>query len=125
MASVSHLPISRDWQEKLDSLGAVNSLQGRLLECSTAVDHPFWCRQIFNVAPDDIIDLIIKDVVPDVKKQRLGGKVDSPKMIPHMYNTRAWSTYPCGCQNRYEGYSNQRIGIIGSLNPPLDQEDRS
>ena len=120
----ARLPVSGEWLRQLDELGATNPLKGLLLDYSTKIDHPFWCRQLVNFASDS--DLADMDIVkPLVKQQRLGNKPNSPKLVAHMYNTAAWSTWPCTCQYRYEGWTTQTIGVIGESHPPLCRQDRS
>ena len=114
------LPVSIDWMDKLDRLGATDSFQGKLRHYSKDSPHPFWVRTLTDVLPITVFDRVAK-VTPEVKRFKIGGKHNSAVLRRHMYCTQAWSTYPCQCIYKYEGWNPSSINAIGRPNsdPPL------
>ena len=113
-----HLPISTNWLNKLEAEGAVDCFQGKLKTYCTASIHPFWARSLENVLPPEVAKHV-ESIIPTVKQSRLGGKHQSPKLERYRYYTAAWSSHPCHCKYRYEGFYSQDVGCIGDPNPPL------
>jgi hypothetical protein len=119
MAFRDHLPITRDWLNRLESQGATDSFQGKLGRYGSVITNPFWARTLNDVLPTNIKDSVSK-VVPVVKRQRLGGKHQSTKLERSKYYTSAWSTFPCQCKYRYAGAYSASVGCIGHPSgPPL------
>ena len=115
-----HLPLSKDWLNKLERDGAQDVFQGKLKTYSAATIHPFWARSLDAVLPQPILDKVA-NIIPAVKTGRVGGKPNSPKLERHRYFTAAWSSHPCHCKYRYDGFWNGDIGCIGNPNggPPI------
>ena len=112
------LPTSWKWRRKLDEHGATDPLTGKLFEFASVIAKPYWCRQIRNLVPPDMVP-VFESVVDRVKLEKLGSKPFATKVVPIRYHTAAWSMYPCSCQYRFAGFTNQKIGIIGSPTLPL------
>ena len=113
-----HLPISTNWLNKLEAEGAVDCFQGKLKTYCTASIHPFWARSLEHVLTP-AVEKQVALIIPTVNKSRLGGKHLSPKLERYRYYTAAWSSHPCHCKYRYEGFYSHGIGCIGNPNPPL------
>lgn len=113
-----NLPVSRDWLNKLENLGAVDCFRGKLAKYSTAISRPFWARSLNDALPPQQ-SATIGDILPIVRTGRLGGKPNSPKLERFRYFTAAWSSHPCHCKYRYDGMWNADIGCIGNPDPPL------
>ncbi len=111
------LPVSRDWLSKLENIGAVDCFHGKLATYSTAISRPFWARSLNDALPPQCGK--VEDILPIVRKGRLGGKPNSPKLERYRYFTGAWSLHPCHCKYRYDGMWTADIGCIGSPNPPV------
>ena len=112
------LPTSWKWKRKLDEHGATDPLTGKLFEFASVIAKPYWCRQIRNLVPPDTLS-VFESVVDRVKMEKLGSRPLATKVVPIRYHTAAWSMYPCSCQYRFAGFTNQKIGIIGSPTLPL------
>ena len=108
-----NIPVSRNWLNKLEALNASDAFQGKLSRYGTVISHPFWARTLEKVLPEPMFN-VVDQVVPDVKKTKLGNAPLSEKSSRYRYCTAAWSTYPCSCQYRYSGFAKHKIGIIGS-----------
>ena len=104
--------------DRLEAEGAVDCFQGKLKTLCTASSHPFWARSLENVLTPEVARHV-ESIIPSVSKSRLGGKHQSPKLERYRYYTAAWSSHPCHCKYRYEGFYSQDVGCIGDPNPPL------
>ena len=113
-----HLPVSTPWLNKLEAEGAVDCFQGKLKTYRIETSHPLWARSLQN-ALTPAARSQVEVIIPTVKKSRLGGKHQSPKLERYRYYTAAWSSHPCHCKYRYDGFWNGDVGCIGNPNPPL------
>jgi len=118
-------PVSHQWLNMVRKLGGVDVLRGILQNASTESLGPFWCRQLCNVVPTELHGHF-DAVIPFVKETRLGNKPHTPKTDDqYKYCTKAWSTSPCSCIYKYDGFDGKRnrVLIIGDKAPRTEDSN--
>ena len=113
------MPVSKAWFEKICRMGTADALSGELKEVSTAIIHPFWCRQLFTLVPPNMLQHVDR-VIPFLKTTKRGTAPRTPKITRDNYYTNAWSCSPRTCRYTYAGYDAVRnpLQIIGEKLPP-------
>ena len=120
----SHLPVSKAWFETICKMGSKDALRGQVQEASTAIAHPFWCRQLSALVTSNMFRHF-DSVIPLLKTTKRGNAPQTDKITRDNYCTNAWSSPPCTCRYTYAGYDGIRnpLRIIGDTHPPTEDSN--
>ena len=112
------MPVSKAWFETICKMDSADALSGELKAASTAIGHPFWCRQLVTLVPSNVLQHFDR-VIPFLKTTKRGAEPQTAKITRDNYYTNAWSSPPCTCRYTYAGYDAVKnpLQIIGERLP--------